>query len=117
MSDDAPRETTGLRTAAFVLASAVIGGPLIALLLTRAILWQLNPRGLDLRDPASYEVEVWIPSAVIAAVLVIAVAVVFSRLARSDRPALRYPALVLQLQVGIAIAAVALLLLTPGIGF
>jgi hypothetical protein len=51
--------------------------------------------------------------------IVILIAVVFSRLARTtdDRSVLRYPSLVLQLQVGIAIAAVALLLLTPGIGF
>jgi uncharacterized membrane protein len=116
--DPAP-DLERLRTAAHLLAAAVVGVPLIVLLLTQAVLRQLNPGGLDLSDPRAYEVELWIPCALVLVVMVVAVAIVFSRLARAsgDRGALRYPALMLQLQAGIAIAAVALLLLTPGVGF
>ena len=108
----------GLRTAAYILASSVAGVPLIVLLLTQAVLFQVNPRGLDLTDPRAYEVELWIPCAVAVVGMVIAIAVVFSRLARAsgDRAVLRYPALMVQFQAGFAIAAVALLLLTPGVG-
>ena len=111
-------ELDRLRSAAYVLASSVAGIPLIVLLLTQAVLFQVNPRGLDLTDPRAYEVELWIPCAVTVVGMVIAIAVVFSRLARAsaDRSALRYPALMVQLQAGFTIAAVALLLLTPGIG-
>ena len=118
MSEQAPApRLEGLRTAAYVLAASIAGIPLIVLLLTQAVLFQLNPRGLDLTDPRAYEVELWIPCAIAVAGTVIATAVVFSRLARAagDRTVLRYPALIVQLQAGFAIATVALLLLTPGI--
>jgi hypothetical protein len=111
----APPGVERLRTAAHVLASSVAGLPLIVLLLTQAVLHQVNPRGLDLSDPHAYEVELWVPCAVTLAILILAVAVVFSRYAGAagDRSVLRYPGLMLQLQAGFAIAAIALLLLTP----
>jgi len=106
-------DAEGLRTGAYVLASSVVAAPLIVLLLTQAVLRQLDPAGFD----AASSVVLWIPCAVVALALIIAIARVFSRLgAVGGRAALRYPALIVQLQVGFAIAAVALLLLTPGIG-
>jgi hypothetical protein len=113
MTDEDPAVTGGrLETAAYVLASTIVAVPLIVLLLTQAVLLQLNPGGLGLNDAV-----LWIPCGVAAAVMMVATARVFSRLAASagDRAVLRYPSLIVQLQVGFTIAAVALLLLTPGI--
>jgi hypothetical protein len=102
-----------LRTAAYALAASAVGVPLIVLLLTQAVLLQVDPAGGRLgSDPIA-----WIPCAVAAVGMVIAIARVFTLLsAASDEPAvLRYPALIVQLQVGFTIAAIALLLLTPGL--
>lgn len=110
MSDD-PR-TRPLRTAAYALAASAIGVPLVVLLLTQAVLLQLDPAGgrID-RDPLT-----WIPCAIAAVVMFVLIARAFTLLsAAAGRDALRYPALIIQLQVGFAMAAVALLLLTPGI--
>lgn len=103
--------TARLRTAAYALAASVVGVPLVVLLLTQAVLLQVDPQGVRLGT----DIVAWIPSAVAAGIMAVAVSRVFARLsAASDDPTvLRYPALIIQLQVGFAIAAIALLLLTP----
>lgn len=115
MSDPAPgtARVGRLRTAAYALAASAIGVPLIVLLLTQAVVVQLNPGGAQL----GRDVVLWIPCAVAAVGIAIAIARVFSLLSKaSDDPAaLRYPGLIIQLQVGFTIAAIALLLLTPGL--
>jgi uncharacterized membrane protein len=103
-----------LRTAAFVLAAAAIPVPVLAGALTLAILHQLNPREATLAA-FPYGVEVTIAMAVAALGVITAITAVFTLLARRDRTELRYPALVIQLQIGFAIAVLALLLLTPGV--
>jgi hypothetical protein len=118
MSDPEPGTAvpTRLRTAAFVLAASVIGIPAIVGLLVQAVLYQTNPRGLDLTDPDSYGVETIVALAVPALVILILIARTFSNLAAAEgRSALRYPVLIIQLQLGFAIAAIALVLLTPGL--
>lgn len=114
MTEQPAPDAGTLRTAATVLAASAIGAPLLVLLLTRAVLFQLDPRGIARVDPAAYEVEMWVAGGIAAAVMAAAIARVFALLGRRDRAALRYPALVVQLQLGITIAALALVLLTPG---
>ena len=105
---------TGLRTAAFVLAASAIPVPVLAGTLTLAVLHQLNPRDVSL-TAFPYGVAVTMAMAVAALGMIAAITAVFTLLARRDRAALRYPALVIQLQLGFAIAVLALLLLTPGV--
>jgi len=102
-----------LRTAAYALAASAIGVPLIVLLLTQAVVFQLNPAGAHL----DRDLVLWIPCIVAALAMAIAISRVFSLLAAAtdDRSVLRYPSLIIQLQVGLTIAAIALLLLTPGL--
>jgi len=115
MSDPEPgtARVGGVRTAAYALAASVVGVPLIVLLLTQAVVVQLSPGGAQL----GRDIELWIPCAVAAIGMGIAIARVFSLLSKaSDDPTvLRLPALIIQLQVGFTIAAIALLLLTPGL--
>ena len=87
----------GLRTSAFVLAASAIPVPVLAGVLTLAVLHQLNPRGASL-TAFPYGVEVTIAMAVAALGMIAAITTVFALLARRDRAALRYPALVIQLQ-------------------
>ncbi len=111
MSDEPA--TSRLRTAAYALAASAVGVPLIVLLLTQAVLLQLDSAGGRLgTDPLA-----WIPCALAAAGMAVAITRVFVLLSRAsdDATVLRYPALIIQLQVGFTIAAIALLLLTPGL--
>jgi hypothetical protein len=113
-SGASPADGSRLHTIAFALAASVIGVPAVIALLVQAVLFQLNPRALDLADPASYEVEFWVALIVPAVIMLILIARTFSQLAAAaGRRSLRYPTLVIQLQVGFAIAAIALVLLTP----
>ena len=122
MSQSAPASSSPaadagrLGTAAIVLAASVVGVPLLTGMLAQAVMHQLNPRDLDLTDTSSYEVEIWVPVILAAVGMIIAIALVFSRLAKvaGTRSVLRYPTLVVQLQVGTTIAVIALFLLTPG---
>ncbi|MEO8262827.1 MAG: hypothetical protein ABI566_09680 [Pseudolysinimonas sp.] len=117
MGSPVPGDLGRLPTVATILAASILGIPLLVGVLAQAVFYQLNPRGLDLTAAAAYQLEIGIPFVVAAVAMVIAVAVVFSRLAaRAGRRAvLRYPILVLQLQLGFTVAIIVLVLLTPGL--
>jgi hypothetical protein len=107
-----------LHTAAIVLAASVVGVPLLVGVLAQAVLYQLNPRSLDLGAFDAYQLEIGIPFVLAALGIIIAIARVFSRLVKlsGSRSVLRYPILVIQLQLAFTVAIIVLVLLTPGFG-
>jgi hypothetical protein len=117
MSDPRPgtEVASRLRTVAMVIAASAVGVPVVLAGLVQAVLYQLNPRGEELSGFGAYQVEVGATLLVAVIVMAIVVAWVFAALAARDRSALRYPVLVVQLQVGFAAAVIALVLLTPGL--
>jgi len=116
MSDpESARRDTRLHTAAYVLAASVIGVPLLVGVLAQALLAQLGGGTADAADPA-YQLAVGIPFIAAAVGILIAIFRVFTLLAaRTDRSVLRYPILIVQLQVGFTVAIIVLVLLTPGL--
>ena len=116
MSDpESARRITRLQTAAYVLAASVIGLPLLVGVLAQAIFAQLTG-GIDPAD-IGYQLAIGVPFIAAAAGILIAILRVFGLLvARSgDRAALRYPILIVQLQIGFTVAIIVLVLLTPGL--
>lgn len=104
-----------LHTAAYALAGSAVGTPIVIAALVQAVLYQLNPGGRDLSGFGAYQAEVGVTLLIGIVVMAIVVARVFTLLARVDRPALRYPLLIVQLQIGFAAATIVLLLLSPGL--
>lgn len=107
--------TARLRTTAIVVAASAVGVPLVLAGLVQALLYQLNPRGLELDGLGGYDVEIGVTLLVGLVLMAIVVARVFVLLAARDRAALRYPLLVVQLQVAFAAALIVLVLLTPSL--
>jgi hypothetical protein len=114
-SEIAPPDSARLRTTAIVVAASAVGAPLVLAALVQAVLYQLNPRGEVLTGFGAYQAEVGATLLVSVVAMAIVVARVFSLLAARDRPALRYPLLIIQLQIAFAVAVIALVLLTPGL--
>ncbi|MEO5920588.1 MAG: hypothetical protein ABIQ01_05535 [Pseudolysinimonas sp.] len=115
MTEPVPATTDRLRTAAYVLATSIVGVPLLVGTLTQAVFYQLNPRDIDLGGLDAYQLEIGIPFVVAALAMVVAIARVFSRLAQREggRSVLRYPILIIQLQLAFTVAVIVLVLLTP----
>jgi hypothetical protein len=108
-------DSARLRTVAIVVAASAVGIPLVLAALVQAVLYQVNPRGESLTGFGGYQVEVGVTLLVSIVVMAVVVARVFALLAALDRAALRYPLLIIQLQIAFAVAIIALVLLTPGL--
>ncbi len=108
-------DTSRLQLAAALLASSVIGAPLVIAAAVRLVLSTVDPRGIDASHPAGYEVEAAVAFALAFAGAIVAVSLVLSRLrARAEsRAVLRVPYLILALQVAFAAVASSLLLFLP----
>ena len=116
MSDpESARRDTRLHTAAYVLAASVIGVPLLVGVLAQALLSQLGGAAPDASE-LGYQLAVGVPFVAAAVGMLIAIFRVFTLLvARTgDRSVLRYPILIVQLQIGFTVAIIVLVLLTPG---
>ena len=116
MSDpESARRDTRLHTAAYVLAASVIGVPLLVGVLAQAVLAQVTG-GIDVADIAT-QLAIGVPFVAAAVGILIAIFRVFTLLvARTgDRSVLRYPMLIVQLQIGFTVAIIVLVLLTPGL--
>jgi hypothetical protein len=116
MDAETPPDTSKLQLAAALIASSVIGAPLVIATAVQTILFTINPRGIDVSHPAAYELEIGLAFALAAAGAVIAVAIVLSRLQQraETRAVLRVPFMILALQIGFAVVAIALFLMSPG---
>jgi hypothetical protein len=112
MADEVPPDTSKLQLAAALLASSVIGAPLVIATAVQTILSSINPRGIDVSHPAAYEFEIAGAFALAAAGSIVAVSIVLARLrARADsRDVLRVPYMILALQIAFAAVAFALFL-------
>jgi hypothetical protein len=111
MADEVPPDTSKLQLAAALLASSVIGAPLVIATAVQTILSAINPRGIDVSHPAAYEFEIAGAFALAAAGSIVAVSIVLARLrARDSRDALRVPYMILALQIAFAAVAFALFL-------
>lgn len=113
--DAAGPSSEKLHVAAAMLASSVIGAPLVIAGAVRLVLATINPRGLDLGDPLAYAPEVAATFFAAAALAIVAVVIVLSRLKRlaADRAVLRVPYLVLATQIAFAAVTLTLSLFTP----
>jgi hypothetical protein len=114
MAEEPRPDTSMLEVAAALLASSVIGAPLVIASAVQAVMFSLampavTSSGLVLSQPALGAFVLAFAGAVIA------VALVFSRLrARAEsRAVLRVPYMVLALQIAFAVIAIALAALTP----
>ena len=120
MAEEPRPDTSMLQLAAALLASSVIGAPLVIATAVQTILAAINPRGIDVSHPAAYEFEVGGAFALAAAGAIVAVSLVLSRLkARAGSPAearavVRVPYMILALQIAFAAVAFALFLFGPG---
>ena len=116
MADEVPPDTGRLQLAAALLASSVIGAPIVIATAARTILSTINPRGIDVSHPSAYGLEVGVVFALAAGGAIIAVALVLSRLkARAEtRAVLRVPYMILALQIAFAVVAITLFLFGPG---
>ncbi len=117
MTEADPPGTDRLQLAAALLASSVIGAPVVIATAAQTVLYTINPRGIDVTRPLAYAAE--LAAVLVIAIIgaVIAVALVLSRLrahARS-RAVLRVPFMILALQIAFAVMAFALFLFTPGL--
>jgi len=115
MADEHAPDTSRLEVAAALLASSVIGAPLVIATAVQTILVTINPRGIDVSHPAAYELEVGAAFALAAAGAILAVSLVLVRLrSRAEtRAVLRVPYLILALQIAFAVVAFTLFLFTP----
>ena len=110
-------DTGRLQLAAALLASSVIGAPLVIAMAVQVVVYTINPRGIDVSALSGYQAEI---TAVFGVALVgafVAVAIVLSRLKAQaeSRDVLRVPYMILTLQIAFGAVAVALLLFTPRI--
>lgn len=116
MDEEAPPDTSKLQLAAALLASSVIGAPLVIATAVRLILSTINPRGIDAAHPAAYELEAGLAFALAAAAAIIAVSLVLVRL-RSQAGSsalLRVSYMILAIQIAFAVVAFTLFLFSPG---
>lgn len=116
MSQQPAPDTSLLQLAAALLASSVIGAPLVIATAVQTILSAINPRGLDVAHPGAYEFEIAGAFALSATGAIVAVSLVLSRLrARAEsRAVLRVPYMILALQIAFAVVAFTLFLFGPG---
>jgi len=116
VSDPVP-DTARLQLAATLLASSVIGAPLVIGTAVQTVLFSINPRGLDLTRLSAYEVEIGAAFAASFVGAVVAVVIVFRRLAAAagTRQVLRIPYAVLLAQIVFAVLALVLFGLSPGV--
>lgn len=121
MAEEPPPDTSMLQVAAALLASSVIGAPLVIATAVQTILSAINPRGIDVSHPGAYEFEVAGAFALAAAGAIVAVSLVLSRLrsraGSSARAVLRVPYMILALQIAFAAVAFTLFLFGPGVAF
>jgi len=117
MTEEPRPDTSMLELAAALLASSVIGAPLVIAAAAQTILSTINPRGIDVSHPAAYELEIVVAFALAVAGAIVAVSLVLVRLrARAEtRAVLRVPYMILALQIVFAAAALTLFLFTPRI--
>lgn len=115
MTAEDPPDTSKLQLAAALLASSVIGAPLVIATAVQTILFTINPRELGVSHPLAYAAEIGGAFAVSALGATVAVAIVLNRLkARAESPAvLRVPYMILALQIAFAVVAFALFMFTP----
>jgi hypothetical protein len=115
MTDEPAPDTSKLQLAAALLASSVIGAPLVIASAVQLVLSTVNPRGIDVSHPAAYEFEIAGAFALAAAGAIVAVALVLARLrSRAEsRAVLRVPYMILALQIAFAAVAFALFLFSP----
>jgi len=112
MTEEPRPDTSKLELAAALLASSVIGAPLVIATAVQTILSAINPRGIDVSHPAAYELEIGGAFALAAAGAIVAVSLVLARLrARAEtRAVLRVPYMILALQIAFAVVAFTLFL-------
>jgi hypothetical protein len=115
MTDEPAPDTSKLQLAAALLASSVIGAPVVIASAVQLVLTTINPRGIDVSHPAAYELEIAGAFALAAAGAIVAVALVLARLrSRAEsRAVLRVPYMILALQIAFAAVAFALFLFSP----
>jgi hypothetical protein len=113
-----PRAVTGrLQLAAALLASSVIGAPVVIATAARTVFYSINPQGIDVSHPAAYMAEVTVVFLAALVGAIVAVAIVLSRLKAQaeSRDVLRVPYMILALQIAFGAVSVALFLFTPRI--
>ncbi len=117
MPEADPPGTDRLQLAAALLASSVIGAPVVIATAAQTILFTINPRGIDVTHPLAYSAEVTAVLVVGVIGALIAVALVLSRLRAQaeSRAVLRVPYMILALQIAFAVVAFALFLQAPGL--
>jgi hypothetical protein len=115
MTEEKAPDTSRLQLAAALLASSVIGAPLVIATAVQTILFTINPRDLGVSHPLAYAAEIGGAFALSALGAIVAVAIVLSRLRgrTGSRAVLRVPYMILALQIAFAAVAFALFLLTP----
>jgi hypothetical protein len=111
MAEERAAGTGMLELAAAMIASALVGAPLVVALVVRMLLFSLNPRGIEL---PGYDAEVVFAFVATFTLALVAVVLVLRGLrARVDRQALRIPYMILAVQVAIGAVAATVLLFTP----
>jgi hypothetical protein len=110
-----PPGTDRLQLAAALLASSVIGAPVVIATAVQTVLYTINPSGIDVTHPLAYAAELTAVLVIAVVGAVIAVALVLSRLKKQagSRDVLRVPYMILALQVAFAVVAFTLFVFTP----
>ncbi len=117
MADEVPPDTGRLELAVALLASSVIGAPVVIATAAQTVLYAINPRRIDVSVRSAYEAELFAVFMVALIGAIIAVAILLSRLKAQaeSRAVLRVPYMILALQIGFGAVAFALFLFTPGV--